>query len=144
MRVAVVCSLSMVLAACVGGPTSDLPGVSAPTTPLPTVPMAAALSPVTPTTLVGTPGSSTIVQVLATTAGGTPVNAATLAFQVVAGGGSVEPVVSATAGGGIASATWTFGSAPGVNLLKVSGGAAGASPVNFTASTIAATNNPVP
>jgi hypothetical protein len=106
--------------------------------------MADVLTPVTPTTLVGAPGSSTIVQVRATTAAGKPVNATTMAFQVQAGGGSVEPVVTTTVADGIASAKWTFGSAPGVNLLRVSGGANAATPVSFTASTLTPSGTRVP
>jgi hypothetical protein len=144
MRPAVAFAFALVVAACVGGPTNDLPTVAAPTTPLPTIPMADVLTPVTPTTLVGTPGSSTIVQVRATTAAGKPVNATTMAFQVQAGGGSVEPVVTTTVADGIASAKWTFGNAPGVNLLRVSGGANAATPVNFTASTLTPSGTRVP
>jgi hypothetical protein len=144
MRALAVCSLPLLLASCVGGPTSDLPGVAAPIAPLPTVPSAETLSPIGATTLTGTPGSSVTVQVRATKADGTPVNSTPIAFEVQLGGGSATPTVTATAGEGVASAKWTFGSTPGVNLLKVSGGAAGAAPVTFTASTIAASENGQP
>ena len=137
MRARGICWLSICLGACVGGAAKDLPTAAAPTTPPPTVQLAEVLTAETPTTLLGEPGSSTIVQVRAATAAGAPVNAALLSFVVIAGGGSVDPVVATTANGGLASARWTFGAAPGVNLLKVSGGGAGATPVNFTASTAA-------
>jgi hypothetical protein len=143
MRRLVVYSFATVLAGCVGGPT-DLPLVAAPTMPIPPVTTAEVLTPVTPTTLSGTPGSSTIVQVRATTAAGKPVIAASVSFQVQTGGGSVEPVVTSTADEGIASAKWTFGKDPGLNLLRVSGGGAGATPVSFTASTAAASASPAP
>ena len=144
MRVLVFCSVLVGLVCCVGGPTGDLPTVAAPTIPLPTQTTAEQLTAVGPTTLVGEPGSSTLVQVRATTASGKPVIGAILAFQVQTGGGATDPVVTASAADGIASAKWTYGPVPGVNLLKVSGGAAAAIPVSFTASTVAATSNRSP
>jgi hypothetical protein len=52
--------------------------------------------------------------------------------------------VTTTAGEGIATAKWTFGNAPAVNLLRVSGGANAATPLNFTATTLAANGARVP
>jgi hypothetical protein len=134
-------SLAVVLlVACVGGSGSDLPLVAAPTTPLPTQPGAAALTAVSPTTLTGEPGSTTLVQVRATRADGAPVNGVVVVFQVQAGGGSVQPASTTTAGEGIASVKWTFGTTPGVNLLGAVGGFV-PSPLAFTASTLPETSD---
>ena len=114
----------------------DVAPVAAPVAPIPTQQSAEVLSAIGPTTFVGAPGGSVTVQVLATKTNGTPVNAVPIRFEVQTGGGSVQPVVSTTAGEGTASAIWTFGIAAGVNLLKVSGGAAAAAPLSFTATTI--------
>jgi hypothetical protein len=133
MRPIILGLTTLLLAAC--DTAIDLPPVAGPVAPLPTQQGAEVLSPVGPTTFTGTPGSSVIVQVLATRANGTPVNATPIRFEVQSGGGSVDPIVTTTAGEGTASAKWTFGSAAGLNLLKVSGGAAAAAPLSFTAST---------
>jgi hypothetical protein len=133
MRALTLALMTLLLAAC--DTAVDLPAVAGPVPPLPTQQAAEVLSPVGSTSLVGTPGGSVTIQVLATKANGTPVNGTPIRFEVQVGGGSVDPIVSTTAGEGTASAKWTFGSTAGVNLLKVSGGAAGAAPVSFTAST---------
>jgi hypothetical protein len=143
MRALILCSCAVVLIACVGGPTSDLPIVAGPTAPLPTRPSAELLTAVGPTTLTGVPGSSTVVQVKATTSSGTPVYGVMIAFQIQLGGGGVEPVVATTAGDGIASAKWTLGTGPGLNLLQAIGGF-NTTPVSFAASAIAPTASRAP
>jgi hypothetical protein len=127
--------MTLLLAAC--DTPIDVPGVAGPLPPLPTQPGAEVLSPVGPTNFSGVPGGSVTVQVLATRTNGTPANAVPIRFEMQTGGGSVEPIVTTTAGEGLASAKWTFGGTAGLNLLKVSGGAAAAAPVSFTASTSA-------
>lgn len=137
MHLRLACPVALLLVACVGGSTGDLPLVAAPTTPLPTQTSAEVLVPVSPTTLDGAPGDTTVVQVRATRSDGTPVHAVTIYFQVQAGGGVVTPLSATTDGDGLVTTKWTFGGIPGVNLLNVVGGFV-ASPISFTASTAVA------
>jgi hypothetical protein len=137
MRALILWSCALALTACADDATSDLPLVAAPIVPPATTrPSAEVLTSVGPTTLVGAPGSSTVVQVQATKADGTPVRGVLIAFEVQLGGGSVEPAVAETADQGIASTRWTFGGGPGLNLMKATGGFV-ATPLSFTASAIA-------
>jgi hypothetical protein len=139
MRALILWSCAMALSACADGTTSDLPLVAAPIVPPATTrPSAAVLTSVGPTTLVGAPGSSTLVQVQATKADGTRVHGVLIAFEVQVGGGSVEPAVAETADQGIATTRWTFGGGPGLNLMKATGGFV-STPLNFTGTAIAAT-----
>jgi hypothetical protein len=63
--------------------------------------------------------------------GGTPVEGATVAFEVVEGGGSVSPAEVSTGSDGIARlGEWRLGPAPGWNRVRVS--ASGAIPVAFS------------
>ena len=133
MRVRSVCAAGALLTACVGK-NPDLPGVAAPTSPLPTQPGANDLSPVGPTSFTGTPDGTATLRVRATRGNGSPVYGVTIVFAVQAGGGVVKPLVTTTDGDGIASAEWTLGHAPGVNLATATGGFS-TSPVSFTAST---------
>jgi hypothetical protein len=143
MRTLITGVLVALLAGCGSGATADLPIVAAPTTPLPTLPSADALTAVGPTSLTGTPGSSSVVQVRATRANGSAVYGVIVVFQSQAGGGSIQPLSTTTDDEGIASTTWTFGSRAGVNLLMAVGGFT-TSPVTFTASTASASPSRAP
>jgi len=134
MRLAVAGALMAWPGACGGDAASDLPIAAAPTTPLPTLPMANDLSPVGPTTFVGAPGDTAILRVRATRTGGIPVIGVVVVFQVQAGGGAVKPFTTTTDYDGLASAQWTLGPAPAVNLATAAGGVA-TSPVSFSVST---------
>jgi hypothetical protein len=138
MRALILWSCAMAVTACVDGPTGDLPLVAAPIVPPATTrPSAELLTSVGPTTLTGAPGSSSVVQVQATKADGTPVGGVLIVFEVQLGGGDVEPATAETATDGIASTRWTFGDAPGVNLMKATGGFV-STPLSFTGTAIAA------
>ena len=143
MRLPSVCYAAILIAACGGDAAPNLPPVAAPTTPLPTLPSASNLTAVSPTSVSGTPGGNTVVQVRATRANGTGVYGVTVVFQIQAGGGALQPPMATTDGDGIASTTWTLGTVPGVNLLSATGGFT-TSPVSFTASTAPAAPNPGP
>lgn len=136
MRVTLACALMASLGACGGDAASDLPLVAAPTTPLPTIPSANDLSPVGPTTFVGAPSDTAILRVRATRTGGIPVKGVIVVFQVQAGGGALKPFTTTTDDEGIASAQWTLGPAPAVNLATATGGFA-TTPVSYSVSTFA-------
>jgi hypothetical protein len=137
MRALILWSCAMALTACGDGTTSDLPLVAGPIVPPATTrPSAEVLTSVGPTTLVGAPGASAVVQVQATKTDGTPVRGVLIVFEVQVGGGSVEPAMAETTDQGIASAKWTFGGGPGLNLLQATGGF-NTTPVSFAASAIA-------
>ncbi|MDB4879600.1 MAG: Endoglucanase precursor [Gemmatimonadetes bacterium] len=53
---------------------------------------------------------------------GAPIANETVTFQVVSGGGSVNPASATTDAGGIAATQWTLGATPGSNVLKASRG----------------------
>lgn len=126
---------AVLLAACVGKEPT-LPGVPAPVTPPITQQGAAMLSPVGPTTFNALPNDTTILRVRATRENGGPVYAVTVVFQVRAGGGAMQPIVTSTDEQGIASAKWKFGPKAAVNLASATGGFT-TSAVNFTVSTFA-------
>jgi hypothetical protein len=132
MRITTVAA-AILLAACVGKEPT-LPGVIAPTTPPITQQGAANLSAVGPTTFHALPNDTTILRVRATRADGGTVYAVTVVFQVQAGGGAMQPIITATDEQGIASARWKFGPKAAVNLASATGGFT-TSPVNFTVST---------
>lgn len=65
---------------------------------------------------------------------GNGVNASTITFAVLTGGGSVTGGTVATSAGGIASVgSWRLGPTPGPNTLRASSTVAGVAPVTFTA-----------
>lgn len=130
------------LAACVGKEPT-LPGVVAPSTPPITQQGATDLSPVGPTTFSGQPNGTTVLRVRASRADGGPVHAVTIVFQVQAGSGAMQPIVTSTDEQGIASAKWTFGPAPAVNIATATGGFT-TSPVSFTASTFPSDSTSAP
>jgi len=116
------------------GKDPDLPGVAAPTAPLPTQPGASDLSAVGPASFTGAPNSMVILRVRASRASGGPVYGVTIVFAVQAGGGAMKPLVTTTDSEGIASVEWTLGHVPGVNLASAAGGFT-TSPVSFSVST---------
>jgi hypothetical protein len=130
------------LTACVGSEPS-LPGAVAPTSPPITQQGAADLSPVGPTTISGSPNGTTILRVRATRADGGPAYGVTILFQIQAGGGAMQPIITSTDAQGIASAKWTFGPQAAINLATATGGFA-PSPVSFTASTFPADSTSAP
>jgi hypothetical protein len=64
-----------------------------------------------------------------------PIAGVPVAWQVVEGGGSVEPAAGTTDAGGRASARWTLGSSPGNNRLAASVSGAGSVTFQATATT---------
>lgn len=132
MRIATLAGAAL-LAACVGKEPT-LPGVVAPSTPPITQQSAVELSSVGPTTFTGQPNGTTLLRVRASRADGGPVYAVTIVFQVQAGNGVMQPIVTSTDEQGIASAKWTFGPVAAVNIATATGGFT-TSPVSFTAST---------
>lgn len=142
MRTSSRCVLAALIAAC-GGGESSLPGVIAPVTPPITQAGAADLVPIGPTTFSGQPNDTTILRVRALRADGGPAYAVTIVFQVQAGGGAMQPIVTSTDGQGVASAKWTFGPKAAINLATATGGFA-PPPVSFTASTFPADSTASP
>jgi hypothetical protein len=142
MRKSSLSILALLLAAC-GGGESLLPGAIAPTTPPITQVGATDLEPIGPTTFSGQPKETTILRVRATRADGGPAHAVTIVFQVQAGGGAMQPIVTSTDEQGVASAEWTFGPKAAVNHATATGGFATA-PVSFTVSTFATDGTAAP
>jgi len=133
VRARLVCLLAIVLVAC-GGESAPLDLAAAPVTPPITQVAVSDLVPVGPTSFTALPGATVLLQVRALRADGGPAYAATVVFKVQAGGGTIQPAITATDEQGIASAKWTFGSEAGVNLSTATGLLAPA-PVSFTVST---------
>lgn len=82
------------------------------------------------------PGNAvaTAPSVVVTDAAGFPVSGVPVTFAVTAGGGSIPgTVVSTNADGFAAVASWTLGSAPGINTLTASAAGLSGSPFVFTA-----------
>jgi hypothetical protein len=142
VRAATLSVAFLLVVACVGREPT-LPGVVAPSTPPITQQGAVDLSPVGPTTFNGQPSGTTILRVRASRADGGPVYAVTIVFQVQAGKGAMQPIVTSTDEQGIASAKWTFGQTPAVNIATATGGFA-TSPVSFTVSTFPADSSSAP
>jgi hypothetical protein len=119
------------LAACGGGDGGGGGGGGGPTGPSATASLAA----VGATQFTGSPGYALddSVAVRVTSASGTALAGAAVAFTVGGGGGSVSPASATTDAQGIAKARWTMG-AEGANTLGASLPAfASATPVAFTA-----------
>jgi hypothetical protein len=70
--------------------------------------------------------------VKATDAAGNPVSGVAVTFAVTAGGGSVNPTSIATDAQGMAATTLTVGPTPGVNTVTATAGTLAGSPVTFT------------
>ena len=75
------------------------------------------------------------LQVRVEDAHGNPVAGASVSFAVVEGGGSLQPAQVATDAAGLASATWTLGTAAGAHAAEAS--IAGLPPVRFGATALA-------
>jgi hypothetical protein len=127
------CVLAALVVAC-GGGESSLPGVIAPITPPISQVGAAELVPIGPTTFSGQPSDTTILRVRALRADGGPAYTVTIVFQVQAGGGAMQPIITSTDEQGVASAKWTLGPKAAINLATATGGFA-PPPVSFTVST---------
>lgn len=70
---------------------------------------------------------------------GAPAAGVTVAWSIVSGGGSVNPTTATTGADGIATTTWTVGTASGAKMARATVAGFSGSPINFTA-----TANPGP
>ena len=71
------------------------------------------------------------------TEGGAPLSGATVAWSTTAAGGNVDPASAVTAADGVASTTWTLGTAAGAQSAAATLSGASGSPVSFSASAAA-------
>jgi hypothetical protein len=133
MRIPLVPVIGAALLAC-GGDSAPMGLATAPVAPPITQVIVSDLVPVGATSFAGLPGGTAVLQVRALRADGGPAPGASVVFKVQAGGGTIQPIYTSTDGQGIASASWTLGTAAAVNLATATGPLA-TSTVSFTVST---------
>ncbi len=85
-----------------------------------------------------TVASTRVLEARVVDANANPVSGHTVSWAAATGGGSVSAPTSATSAAGVASITWTLGTAAGAQTATAASTGLGGSPLTFTANTTAA------